>query len=406
MRQLLTTLINAIKAKITPIWTKIKLYTSKTYLQTVFLSKIRSFFSRHFDLKPKDKKDYYSIGHWLVSKRFAFAAVIVIGVLSLFYIFVINPPAIFSSGEDAIPTYAYNSIPLRFTEGKVRIKAKSGYIAYEGSVDGGKATGFGTLFDKEGDTVYAGEFEKSKFNGLGKMYYPGDLLKYDGEFKENAFEGEGTLYRENGSVEYKGMFSKNLKNGEGKLYDESSSQVYTGNFSQDHLVYSDLLGKSSEEIAECYTGRNKVYMGGSTFAVSMKDIDAVYVGDSDQNNLDETVMVNQIYVLKDTFPIGKKDVDTISDLKAYFKETQYEGNSNVTLSEAVCINELSEKKDVFSGKVEMYTEEPFDDAVQIIGYDINYVLYLYSFEKDGLIYTFYCQDKNQGFSMYSIAKVE
>lgn len=406
MRQLLTTLINAIKAKITPLWTKLKLYTSKTYLQTVFLSKVRAFFSRHFDLKPKDKKDYYSVGNWLVSKRFAFAAVIVIGVLSLFYIFVINPPGVFSSGDDGTPTYAYNSIPLRFTKGKVKIKAKSGYIAYEGAVEKGRASGYGTLYDKDGNTVYAGAFEKSKFNGTGKLYYPGDLLKYDGEFKENRYEGEGRLYRENGSLEYNGMFSKNQKNGEGSLYDESSNLVYTGNFLKDHLVYSDLLGKTSEELAQCYTGSSRVFMGADLFAVSMKDIDAVYAGSNDQNHLDEEVYVDQIYVLKDTFPVGKEDVSDIQQLKDYFKTVRYEGNSNATLAEAICINELSESREVFSGKVEMDTQEPFDDAVSITSFDRSYVLYLYSFEKDGLIYTFYCQERNQGFSMYSITKSE
>ena len=40
------------------------------------------------------------------------------------------------------------------------------------------------------------------------------------------------------------------------------------------------------------------------------------------------------------------------------------------------------------------------------GFDPAYTVYIHSFRKDGLIYTFICQDREDIFSCYSIEKEE
>ena len=62
-----------------------------------------------------------------------------------------------------------------------------------------------------------------------------------------------------------------MKNGAGELYDISSTKVYTGNFSYDSIVYSDLLGITTEEVSEKYKGKRMVYTDNSYFAVLMPD---------------------------------------------------------------------------------------------------------------------------------------
>ena len=48
---------NAIKARFTRIVTKIRMFTRKDYLKTRVTEKVRQFFQRLFDVKPRDKEE-------------------------------------------------------------------------------------------------------------------------------------------------------------------------------------------------------------------------------------------------------------------------------------------------------------------------------------------------------------
>ncbi|MBQ8787126.1 MAG: O-acetylhomoserine aminocarboxypropyltransferase/cysteine synthase, partial [Oscillospiraceae bacterium] len=110
--------------------------------------------------------------------------------------------------------------------------------------------------------------------------------------------------RENGSLEYEGSFLNGMKDGEGTLYGGSSNKIYTGNFSQGNLLYSDLVGKTTAEAGSMYTGEKTVYTDEEYFVVDMEDIDAVYYGMQNEENLQDAVTVEGVYVLKDSFDYG------------------------------------------------------------------------------------------------------
>ena len=406
MGNLLQVLFSAIKAKITPIWTKIKLFTNIDFLRTRVFTKIRKFFATIFNVKPRHKKDYYGIGRWLVSKRLAFALVIIIGVVCCYYIFVINPPAIFASAEEGLKTFSYNSIPLRFTDGKVRIKAKSGYIAYEGYVAKGYAEGSGTLYDSTGSKVYEGLFSASKYNGQGTSYYPGNIVKYVGSFKENLYDGTGTLYRMNGSEEYNGSFVAGMKEGEGKLMDSAGKVVFTGNFAKDMLLYTDFLGKTTQEAGSIYTGQRHVYTGDNFFVLDMPDIDAVYYGRSDANNMSDTTQIEGVFVLSDTFRYAGEKYTSIPEILDVLGSPVNEGNSYILMPEAVCIHRLNKRGIVFPVNPELVLSDVLDDMATVKSFDRNAEIYLYIFEKDGIRYQFYCAERNAGFGMYEMELVE
>ncbi|MCD8068711.1 MAG: hypothetical protein LUE87_07465, partial [Lachnospiraceae bacterium] len=82
---LFNVLLTTAKAKITPLVTKIKLWTSWNYIRTKFIALIQSLFTKVLNVKPRHKKDYYEVFGWLVSKRLAYAMVAIAGLLILYY---------------------------------------------------------------------------------------------------------------------------------------------------------------------------------------------------------------------------------------------------------------------------------------------------------------------------------
>ena len=76
-------LITSAKAKVTPLVTKIKLWTSWNFIRTRLITRIRDFFTSLFNVRPRHKKDYYEMFGWLVSRRLAIALMVAVGVFSL-----------------------------------------------------------------------------------------------------------------------------------------------------------------------------------------------------------------------------------------------------------------------------------------------------------------------------------
>lgn len=406
MNSLFQGFLNALKARVVPLWTKIRLFTNPSYLRGEVLRRLIQYFRKLTDVRPKDKNDYYGFFGWLVSKRLAFLIVIAIGMCSAFYITVVQPLSAFTASADGVKTYSYRSIPLRFTDGKVRILAKSKYIAYEGLVSKGAANGMGVLYRKDGSTVYEGQFENNEFNGTGTSYYPTGQTEYVGSFQHNVFSGNGRLYRENGSLEYEGGFLEGMKDGAGVLYDSGSNKVFTGNFSKDHLLYADFLGKSTAEAAGIYTGKKTAYMDEEYFVVDMADIDGLYYGKQSEENLADTVMIEGVYVLKNAFAYGDREYTHIAEIAQLFGEQIYEGNTYLSTSDAAAVHVLNRTESVLHGDVRGEWEQYLADAVTVNSYDRSYSAYIYTFVQEDMRYTFFCKDRGGKFAMYLIEKQE
>ena len=356
-------------------------------------------------IAPKNQTDYLPIFSWLVSKRLAKAAMLSLGLLGLCCFFLLHPPS--RKGAGGTPTYDYNSPLLKFAKGNVRIRAESGYIAYEGNVEQGTVSGKGTLYQPSGEAVYTGEFAENQYEGEGKLYYPGGKLKYQGAFQKNEFNGMGILYRENGSKEYEGEFERGEKHGEGKLFNSGNQEIFSGNFSQDELLYSDFLGKTAEETSQIYQGRRKIYTGAEgEFCVVMEEIDAVYCGALHGAALEGSVQAEGVYVLKKQISIKGKCCTSIPELKALLGEPEYEGNASLTLAEAVAVSYLNEKESSLFGPVDMELANEFSDVAAVEDYDSSYLVYLYYFMEEGIRYTFFGREKDGEFAMYFMEKGE
>lgn len=406
MNSLFQGFLNAIKAKMVPLWTKIRLFTNPTYLKTEVLRRLILYFRKLTDIRPRDKHDYYGIFGWLVSKRLAFFLIAFVGLASAVYLTKIQPLSVFTSDKAGIKTYSYDSIPLRFTKGKVRILGKSKYLAYEGDVEKGAAKGSGVLYRKDGTKVYEGQFENSKFQGTGVSYYPTEQIQYKGSFQKNVYSGSGELYRTNGSLEYKGAFLNGMKEGEGSLYDSGNNVVYEGNFSKNQLLYSDFVGKSTAQVNGIYVGKKTIYTDEEYFVVDMADIDAVYYGKQQEETLSDEVAIEGVYVLKSIFEYSGKELDSIYQIGQIMGDAVYEGNAYVILPEAVAIHILNRSGNDFYGEVIEESVQILKDAVNVNAYDEEYSVYIYSYVKDGLRYTFFGKDRSGKFAMYLIEKVD
>lgn len=407
MRQVLNSFLYAVKAKFTKLWTLIKLYTNPTFIKNRVLLKIKSFFTKLLDIKPRDKDDYYTIFRWMISKKLAFAIVVFLGIVSVLYIFIMKPVNINDKSEtNSIPTYKYNSIPLKYYSGQAKILAKSGYVAYVGNVKDGTVKGQGKLYSKNGNLVYEGQFDNNKYNGDGRRYYPDNILWYEGQFKDNNFFGTGMLYRDNGVLEYSGEFSENMKNGKGELYDSTAKLVFTGTFKDDYIQYSQLLGKTTTDAGNMYTGNKVVYSGMGEFGMIMEDIDAAYYGISGDDTLDESYTVGGVFVLKNNVTIGSQLIENIPTAKKIFGDPKYQGNTNVKLIEAACINKLADKGLTKFDRIEIKSNSTFSDVIEATSLGKTQEIYIYTFENNGLNYTFYSKDKNSTFDFYLIEKAK
>lgn len=405
MKSVLNTFLNVIKAKLSKFSTYIKLYTDPKFIKNKVLLKIKDFFLNLLNVKPKNKDDYYTVFRWMISKKLVFLITIFLGVVSITFIIAMKPMNImgnFQSDEASILTYRYDSLPLRYHTGQVKILGKADYLAYMGEVKDGVVKGKGKLFNKEKCLVYEGEFDNNMYNGIGKRFYENQSIWYEGEFVDNEFSGNGILYRENGTKEYEGNFQNGEMNGSGKLFDESGNQLIEGNFLDNNLNYNEFLGKTTQELSQIYTGKIIVYTDNVEFGIAMPAIDVVYDTTASENAVDETYTVQQVFIVKDKIKINNKELSNIDEIKAYFGEPIYEGNTNLIFMECVTVNLLIDLGNTELEAIEMKSDLPFSDVVNVTYYDKAKEIYIYTFKDNGLLYTFYSTNRNGDFSFYSM----
>ena len=402
---LLSILIQTIKSKMTGIVTKFKLWTNWNFVKNKIIVKIRDFFSNLLGVKPRNKDDYFTVGRWMISKRLIYALVIIVGVISIWYIS--TETRLFRRfSEDGVRTYKYDSLRLRTAKGHVKITGKSGYLAYDGTVENGYVVGQGTLYNKAGNVVYTGSFDRNMYEGTGTANYDSGNIKYYGTFHENLYEGDGTLYREDGTRIYSGAFNKGLRNGEGVLYDSGENEIFAGMFASGDIVYSELLGKTVSEVNDHYKGHKDLFTTDSESVAVMDSIGALYHASFDEDALDDEEVVDAVYVLNDYFKNAGEQVNTIEALRDIFGEPIYEGNSNVILPEAVAINLVNQTRTALNGKVNMEMTQSFSDVAQVENFDRNYVVYITSFQRGDIIYSFVSGSEDGLFSFYSITRGE
>ena len=135
----------------------------------------------------------------------------------------------------------------------------------------------------------------------------------------------------------------------------------------------------------------------------MDEIGAVYAANDGSESLEGSWTVGSIYVLSGSFPVEGEALTTINQLSAYFGTPDYYGVSWVDLSEAVAVNLLAQSGDGALGTVEIQSASEFDGVHTVSQYDQDFQVYIYTYLRDGLLYTFYTDGSaSENFVMYSI----
>lgn len=374
--------------RILPLVKKIRLLGTKAFWKTKVISALRGFFGRLFDVKPKHQKDYYPIARWLVSKRLAYAIVISLAILCLFYIGMthpITPPGV----PSGIPTYRYRAIPLKFHEGQVNILARDRHLAYTGMVSKGAANGEGTLFNKEGGTVYEGAFVENYFEGTGKQYDPAGTLRYQGEFSKNLYHGKGKAYAPNGVIAYDGEYQYGKRNGEGLLHNSVGNPIYQGTFRDDEIVYSALAGQPTDVIGEHYLGELSSFEGAAESCIRLDEIGVLAAINMPQGGTPEDWQADEIAVLKPTLSIGGTVYDSISALRTDLGEPNYQGKVTPNLLETLSLERLSAEghPDVLPPTIT--ATSPVKGTYQVTESTTEQELWIQSFVRDGFVYSVY-----------------
>ncbi len=361
---------------------------------------MKKLLAQFLDMRPKDETDYCTFLIWQVSRKLAMTLVVLISVCCLCILWS-TKPAKLRSGI-AYRTYRYNALPLKFVTGKVVILGKSGYTAYIGDVERGVVKGKGTLYDPQGRVVYEGDFDANAYNGEGTIYHQNALPAYEGAFRNNLYDGAGKLYREDGTLWYDGQFDQGHMEGDGTLYSAAQEEIYKGFFQNDQILYRELIGKSAVEISDRYLGEREIYTGDEVYCVYMKEIDAVYFGTDRSNTLDEDFRVSGLYVLKREIDLAGRHMDQIPQLPEVLGEPVYEGNTCLEPEDEVALNICCETagSEVLYGKSGFRSDTVFDDVTEVSDFDRDYEAYIYVYEKDGTVYTFFCKDKGAGFDFY------
>lgn len=338
---------------------------------------------KFLDITPRNRNDYIPILFWKVGRKLAAFMVAGIFLLCGGALLFLWASGVFAKGS---PVFPYDSVFLSVYSGKADILARDGHLAYRGEIKEGAADGEGKLWDEKGEVVYEGGFENSRYSGQGILYGSGGVKKYEGGFLEGRYSGQGILY------------------------DAGGSPVYTGNFRNGRIVYEELTGTSTGEIAEKYSGRQILYLWGGETYLLMDGIDAMYLAVTDEESLDEEWTTDGVYVFQNTYPAGTADGDKNSLLREYFGEPAYNGLTRPDLGYVLAGSIWNERSEAGEENLpQIRAQEIYTDTFQVSGWDETYWFWITAYEKEGLRYTFFSDPKEQGnggFWFYLIERSE
>ena len=114
--------------------------------------------------------------------------------------------------------------------------------------------------------------------------------------------------------------------------------------------------------------------------------------------------VPSFLVMQDHINFGGNVCSTIAQVKDVMGSPTYQGDSFATFPEIIGIYEMSKTRNIYSGKPEIDMSQDLNDLATVKGYTRSYPVYLFSFERDGLLYSFLTKDSGgTGFEMYFIS---
>ena len=108
--------------------------------------------------------------------------------------------------------------------------------------------------------------------------------------------------------------------------------------------------------------------------------------------------------MKDSFNTAEGPVKTFSSLAEYLGQPIYVGVSYATLPEILTVKKLNAATEgiVLNGPADIDMVSVYTEYTEVSDYDDEYEVYLHTYHKDGLLYTFVTMQGLDTFSFYYI----
>ena len=95
-------------------------------------------------------------------------------------------------------------------------------------------------------------------------------------------------------------------------------------------------------------------------------------------------------------------MEDIPQIRECLGEPVYEGNTYLEAEDEIALNRACELtgENVLYGKSGCREMPVYDDVTEVSEFDGDYQAYIYVYENEGIVYTFFCKDKDAGFDFY------
>lgn len=131
----------------------------------------------------------------------------------------------------------------------------------------------------------------------------------------------------------------------------------------------------------------------------------MYRIDQMQTSVEDEPVISQVYVLNSELIYGQTVISSLNDLTKVMGEPEFQGNTYITLPEAVAVELINQKGNPLNIDTQLETAAVYDEVQTVKSYRTMSEIYLYVYQTDDLIYTFFCEDRNTPFFMYMIEQV-
>ena len=102
---------------------------------------------------------------------------------------------------------------------------------------------------------------------------------------------------------------------------------------------------------------------------------------------------------------GQTAISSLDDLTKAMGEPEFQGNTYITLPEAVAVELINQQEEPLEIDAQLETSALYDEVQTVESYQSMLEIYLYVYQTEDLIYTFFCENRDTPFFMYMVEQV-
>ena len=111
----------------------------------------------------------------------------------------------------------------------------------------------------------------------------------------------------------------------------------------------------------------------------------MYRIDQMQTSVEDEPVISQVYVLNSELIYGQTVISSLDDLTKVMGEPEFQGNTYITLPEAVAVELINQKGNPLNIDTQLETAAVYDEVQTVKSYRTMSEIYLYVYQTDDLI---------------------